>query len=40
MILGLSVLAAKSAIINKLKQVAETANSANDLRENDFNRIF
>jgi hypothetical protein len=29
-----SVLAAKSAIINKLKLVAETANSANDLREN------
>lgn len=30
----MSVLAAKSAIINKLKLVAETANSANDLREN------
>lgn len=30
----LSVVAAKNAIINKLKQVAENANSANELREN------
>jgi len=30
----LAVVAAKSAIINKLKQVAENSNSANDLRQN------
>jgi hypothetical protein len=30
----LSVVAAKNAIINKLKQVAENASSANELREN------
>jgi hypothetical protein len=30
----MSIIAAKSAIINKLKQVAENSNSANDLREN------
>jgi hypothetical protein len=30
----LSVVAAKNAIINKLKQVAENANSAYELREN------
>jgi hypothetical protein len=30
----LAVVAAKNAIINKLKQVAENANSANELREN------
>lgn len=30
----LSITAAKRAIINKLKQVAEVSNSANDLREN------
>jgi hypothetical protein len=29
-----AILATKNAIINKLKQVAETSNSANDLREN------
>ena len=29
-----AIVAAKNAIINKLKQVAETSNSANDLREN------
>ncbi len=29
-----AILAAKNATINKLKQVAETSNSANDLREN------
>ncbi|WP_439132831.1 hypothetical protein [Polaribacter sp.] len=30
----LSIIAAKRAIINKLKQVAEVSNSANDFREN------
>ena len=30
----LSITAAKRAIINKIKQVAEVSNSANDLREN------
>jgi hypothetical protein len=30
----ISIVAAKRAIINKLKQVAEVSNSANDLREN------
>tara|TARA_R110002126_G_scaffold87465_4_gene210495 strand:+ start:8797 stop:9309 length:513 start_codon:yes stop_codon:yes gene_type:complete len=29
-----AIIATKRAIINKLKQVAETSNSANDLREN------
>ena len=29
-----AILATKNAVINKLKKVAETANSANDLREN------
>jgi len=29
-----AILATKNAIINKLKKVAETSNSANDLREN------
>jgi len=29
-----AIYAAKSAVINKLKQVAENSNSANDLREN------
>jgi hypothetical protein len=29
-----AIYASKSAVINKLKQVAETSNSANDLREN------
>ncbi|UAM99467.1 hypothetical protein K8354_06570 [Polaribacter litorisediminis] len=29
-----AIYAAKSAVINKLKQVAESSNSANDLREN------
>ena len=29
-----AILATKNAIINKLKQVAETSNSANELREN------
>ncbi|MGB0879830.1 MAG: hypothetical protein ACPGTO_04625 [Polaribacter sp.] len=29
-----SIIAAKTAVINKLKQVAESSNSANDLREN------
>lgn len=29
-----AILATKNAIINKLKQVAETSNTANDLREN------
>lgn len=29
-----AILSAKNATINKLKQVAETSNSANDLREN------
>jgi hypothetical protein len=38
----LAVVAAKNAIINKLKQVAETSNSANSLRENvliDYSKI-
>ena len=30
----LSIIASKRAVINKLKQVAEDSNSANDLREN------
>jgi hypothetical protein len=30
----MAIIAAKTAIINKLKQVSETSNSANDLREN------
>ena len=29
-----AILATKNAIVNKLKQVAETSNTANDLREN------
>lgn len=31
-----AIIAAKNAITNKLKQVAETSNSANELRENIF----
>lgn len=30
----MAIIAAKTAVSNKLKQVAETSNSANDLREN------
>jgi dihydrodipicolinate reductase len=30
----MAISAAKAAVINKLKQVAKTSNSANDLREN------
>jgi hypothetical protein len=38
-----AIIAAKNAVINKLKQVADKANSANDLRENiliDYSKII
>ena len=38
-----AILGAKNAVINKLKQVAESSNSANDLRENvliDFSKTL
>ncbi|MCG1036475.1 hypothetical protein [Polaribacter sargassicola] len=38
-----AIVATKNAIINKLKQVAESSNSANDLRENvliDYSKIL
>jgi hypothetical protein len=39
----MAIIAAKTAVTNKLKQVAETSNSANDLRENvliDYSKIL
>ncbi|WP_405606189.1 hypothetical protein [Polaribacter sp. Asnod1-A03] len=39
----MSIIAAKNAIVNKLRQVAETSNSANELRENvliDYSKIL